>query len=92
MITTGLLVAVIALMTKIVKEVLPVLSEEDQESLRGFSGNGRLHGVNRALRNAWDIHVAKYPQSHKRAAAIFLFVVSVLSVMLLPIWMALGQR
>ena len=87
----SLVLAAILAMTAIVREVLPSLTPEDQDCLRGLlkPWMGRSYRVlrqrDRAIRTAWNQHVQSFPRSRKRTVFALCFVAAVLSPFLLPL-------
>lgn len=80
----------------IIRDVLPVLSPEDQNLLRNYwmatTGFRRLRHRDRAIRNAWNEHVRLFPHSCKRVLFASFLIASVLSAMGYPLWTTFGPR
>jgi hypothetical protein len=81
-------------MASIVSDVLPKLNQEERVSLRDW-GTFSLRRVvkrNRAIRNAWNLHVLLFPKSRKRVLFACLLIGMLLSVICYPLWLAIGPR
>lgn len=78
----------------IFREVLPAMSQEDQNLLRNywFTGFRQLRNRDRAIRNAWYEHVRLFPQSRKRVLFASFLIASVVSAMGYSLWTTFGLR
>jgi hypothetical protein len=80
-------------MAFVIRDVFPLLSQEDQTSFRNYLTEfGTWRGRNRAIRNAWNEHLRSFPNSRKRVLFAFFLIVFALSVMARPLWLAFGAR
>jgi len=78
-------------MFMIIRDVLPLMSPEDQYWLAP-TGLRALRCRDRAIRNAWKEHVRLFPQSRKRALFASFLIASAISVMGYPLWVVFGRR
>jgi hypothetical protein len=80
----------------IVRDVLPLMSPQEQSLLRSYwiapVGFRALRNRDRAIRNAWSEHVRSFPRSRKRVLFASFLIASVISVMGYPLWIAFGPR
>jgi hypothetical protein len=84
----ALIAGALATMICIVRQAFPNLNAEDQEALRRFwtmDMPGRRR--DRALDNAWNVHVQNYPRSRKRILFAAFWIAALLSVMAHPLWL-----
>src|SRR5258708_39796645 len=88
----ALSVATFLTMVRIVREVLPNLSEEDQARLRGWTASKRQWKFNGTIHRAWNYHVRLFPKSCKRLLFACLFTACLLSIFAFPVWLALAVR
>ena len=94
-ISLSLFILAVLTMILIVRDALPFLNPEDQNSLRNYwadSGFRAWRGRDRAIGNAWKQHVRSFPKSRKRAIFALFAIASALSMMGYPLWLALGNR
>jgi hypothetical protein len=72
-------------MVLIVREVLPLLSPEDQSTFVIY-GAGRGRASNQAIFNAWNEHVRSFPDSKKRLMFISFVVAGFIAFLSYPLW------
>jgi len=70
----------------IVREVLPLLSPEDQTTFIIYGARRGRRGSGQAIINAWNEHVRSFPQSKKRFMVISFFVAGILAFLSYPLW------
>jgi hypothetical protein len=87
-----LFAATILQMVSIVRDALPKMSEQDQRLLRGWFGSIPSRKSEKALKNAWNLHISVFPKSHKRIIFASLLTAASLSLTDYPLWLALGPR
>jgi len=91
-----LFVAAFATFVAIVREVFPYLPDEDRIRLRNVGTGSYLRWTesskqNRAIRNAWEVHGTRFPNSRKRVLFAALLIVASLSVMAYPLWVVFAK-
>jgi hypothetical protein len=94
-ISLSLFFVAVLTMVLIVRDALPLLKPEDQSSLRNDwigSGFRAWRGRDRAIGRAWNEHARSFPKSRKRAIFSWVLILSALSVLSYPLWLALGRR
>jgi hypothetical protein len=89
-ITLSLAVAVFVVVASIIRDVMPRLAQEEQEYFRNWFNSWGTMRFDRALRNAWDLHVQFFPRSRKRTLLACVLTAALLSVVADPIWRALN--
>lgn len=89
-ITLALAVAVFMVMALIIRDVMPWLDEQEQHYFRHWFTSWGTRRFDRALRNAWNLHVQFFPQSRKRLLLACVFGAALLSVVAYPVWGALN--
>jgi hypothetical protein len=76
----------IVTMVLIIREVLPLLSPEDQSTFVVYGARrGRL-GSGRAIFDAWNEHARSFPQSKKRLMVVSFVVASIIAFLGYPLW------
>ena len=70
----------------IVREVLPLLSPEDQMTFVIYGARRGRAGSGQAIINAWNEHVRAFPQSKKRLMVISFGVAGILAFLSYPLW------
>jgi len=63
----------------IVREVLPLLSPDDQITFVIYGAGRGRRGSGQAIINAWNEHILVFPQSKKRFMVISFFVAGILA-------------
>jgi hypothetical protein len=89
----SLLVSAILTMIGIVRDVFPLLSPEDQISLRDhwFGASFRVwRSRDRAIGRAWNEHVRSFKRSRKRALFSLLLIAGILLIVSYSILIASG--
>lgn len=76
----------IVTMVLIVREVLPVLSPEDQSTFVIYGARRGRRGSGLAIFNAWNEHIRSFPQSKKRLMVISFVVASIIAFVSYPLW------
>jgi len=89
-ITLALIFVVFIVMSSIIRDVMPRLDEEEQQYFRHLFKSWGTGRFDRALRNAWALHVRVFPKSRKRALLACAFGAALLSVVAYPIWSTLN--
>ncbi len=72
----------------IVREVLPLLSLEDQTTFIFYGAARGRPGSGQAIINAWNEHIRSFPQSAKRLMVISFVVAGSLAFLSDPLWRA----
>ena len=72
-------------MVLIVREVLPLLTPEDQTTFLVYGASRGRRGSARAIFDAWNEHVRSFPQSKKRLMAISFAVAGILAFLSYPL-------
>jgi len=80
----------IATFVAIVREVFEHLDDMDRASLRAWFRFSSETNLNRAIGNAWKVHVQSFPKSRKRILFASLLLAACFSVIGFPLWLALG--
>jgi hypothetical protein len=70
----------------IVREVLPLLSPEDQITLAIYGAPRGRRGSGQAIINAWNEHASSFPQSKKRLMVISFVVAGILTFLSYRLW------
>jgi hypothetical protein len=70
----------------IVREVLPLLSPEDQSTFVIYGARRGRPGSAQAIVNAWNGHIRAFPQSKKRFIVISFVVAGILAFLSYPLW------
>jgi hypothetical protein len=70
----------------IVREVLPLLSPEDQSTFVISGARRGRPGSGQAIINAWNGHLRAFPQSKKRLLVIAFVVAGILAFLSYPLW------
>jgi len=87
--------SVLAMLT-IVRDVLPLMSQEERNLLHNFwigpVGLRALINRDRAIRKAWNEHVRAFPKSRKRVLFASSVIASAISLMGYPLWLVFGLR
>lgn len=79
----GLAILMIVL---VFREVLPLLSPEDQTTFVIY-GASRTHPSSReAIRNAWNQHVQSFPASKKRFMVFAFLFAGIITFVSYPVW------
>jgi len=89
----SLFVLAIATMIAIIRDVFPLLSPQDQTSLRDHWIGASIRtwrDRDRAISRAWNEHVRLFKRSRKRVVFSVLLVAGILCMMSYPIWIAFG--
>jgi hypothetical protein len=73
-------------MVLLVREVLPLLSPEDQMTFVIYGARRGRRGAGQAIINAWNEHIRAFPQSKKRLMVISFFVAGILAFFSYPLW------
>ena len=84
----SLLILALTTMGAIVRDVFPMLSPDDQASIRGpwIGASIRVwRNRDRAISNAWSEHVRSFPKSSKRTLFALLLIASVLCLVGFPL-------
>ena len=76
----------ITTMLVLVREVLPLLSPEDQMTFVIYGARRGRAGSGQAIINAWNEHVRAFPQSKKRLMVISFGVAGILAFLSYPLW------
>lgn len=87
------LILAILTMFAIVRDVFPLLTPEDQASLREHWVGASIRiwrDRDRAIGRAWDEHVRSLGGSRKRTLFALLLIAGILFMMSYPIWIAFG--
>jgi hypothetical protein len=97
--TLALFILMVLTMVRLIQDIRPHLSEEDQFCLHmnkswiNFPSTLRARWrFGRAIQNAWNSHVRLFPRSRKRVLFACLLIVFFFSIMAYPLWLALGVR
>jgi len=70
----------------IIREVLPLLSPEDQSTFIIYGAGRGRPGSGQAIINAWNEHVRSFPQSKKRLMVIAFVVAGIVAFLSYPVW------
>lgn len=70
----------------IVRDVLPLLSPEDQTTFVIYGARRGRAGSGQAVINAWNEHIRAFPQSKKRLMVISFFIAGILAFLSYPLW------
>jgi hypothetical protein len=70
----------------IVRETLPLLSPEDQNTFVVYGARRGGRGSGQAIFNAWSEHGRAFPQSKKRLIVISLVVAGIVAFLSYPLW------
>ena len=73
-------------MVLLVREILPLLSPEDQTTFVIYGARRGRPGSGQAIINAWNEHALAFPQSKKRLLVISFVVAGVLAFLSYPLW------
>lgn len=76
--------------TAIAREVLPHLATEDRYALHHLFLNSKpqeLRAGDRAIKTAWQTHVALFPAGRKRTVFAGFLIAAALSVFCYPLWL-----
>lgn len=76
-------------MLLLVREVLPLLSPEDQIIFVVYGARRGRQGSGQAIINAWNEHARAFPQSKKRLMVISFFVAGIVVFFSYPLWRSL---
>lgn len=87
--TLVLAIAAFTIMALIIRDVRPYLSEEEQINFRSWFKSWGTGRFDRALRDAWNLHAQRFPNSQKRVLLACVFTTAVLSILSFPIWKAM---
>jgi hypothetical protein len=72
----------------IVRDVLPLLSPEDQTTFLIYGARRGRQGSGQAIINAWSRHVQAFPQSKKRLMVVSFVVAGSIAFLSYPLWHA----
>lgn len=96
-IALALFILMVLTMVRLIQDIQPHLSEEDQFCLHmnkswiSFPSTLRARWrFGRAIQSAWNSHVRLFPRSRKRVLFACLLIVFFFSIMAYPLWLALG--
>lgn len=78
-------------MILIIRETLPLLGPEDQETFVVYGAGRRHPGARRAIVDAWATHAHSFPNSKKRVIAILFVVAGSIAFLSYPIWHTLAN-
>jgi hypothetical protein len=70
----------------LVREVLPLLSPEDQTTFVIYGAGRGRSGSGQAIFNAWNEHIRAFPQSKKRLMVVSFVVAGSLAFLSYPLW------
>ena len=73
-------------MLLIIREVLPLLSPEDQSTFVVYGARRGRPGSGQAIFDAWNEHTRSFPQSKKRLMVISFVVASIIAFLAYPLW------
>jgi len=73
-------------MVLLVREVLPLLSPEDQMTFVIYGARRGRPGSGQAIINAWNEDIRAFPQSKKRLLVISFVVAGILVFLSYPLW------
>ena len=92
--TLPLFIGAILTIYRIVREVSPHLSEQDQVIFKRWfrSGDDIRFNINDPLSRVWSEHYRLFPKSRKRLLFAFLLIAASLSVLAYPLWLVLSKR
>lgn len=76
----------IVTMVLIIREALPLLSPEDQETFTIYLAARGRRGSGQAIIDAWKEHAQSFPQSKKRFMVILFAVAGILTFLSYPLW------
>jgi hypothetical protein len=76
----------IVTMVLLVREVLPLLSPEDQITFVIDGARRGRQGSGQAIINAWNGHIQAFPQSKKRVMVASFFFAGILAWLSYPLW------
>jgi hypothetical protein len=91
----ALFAAAIAVLVRIVQDVVPYLDEQDRSALRWTNWFGSVRpgcAQSKALTKAWSQHVQLFPDSRKRVLFACCLLAASLSVMAYPLWFYFSWR
>jgi hypothetical protein len=95
-ISLALFVLAILTFVLVIRDVFPLLSSQDQTSLRNYRtmvwGFDAWRKRNLATKRAWDKHVRRFPKSRKRLLFAAFLIAGAISLMGYPLWYAFGSR
>lgn len=91
-VSLGLAFATLMTMAAIVRDVLPVLNDDEQMYVRDWQRSWGALRFDRVIRGAWDKHVRLFPNSRKRILLVLLLLATGLSVTTYPLWTNLVFR
>ena len=76
----------------VIRDVFPLLNQEDQAAFRDWTWMGTALRTwrrrDRAIGKAWDEHLRLFPKSRKRVLFAALLIAAVLSIIGYPLWFA----
>ena len=72
-------------MILIVRDVLPLLSPEDQTTFVIYGAGRGRSASGRAVLDAWNEHVRSFPQSRKRLMVISFFLAGIIAFLTYPL-------
>ena len=70
----------------IIRDVLPLLSPEDQVTFVIYGARRGRPGSGQAIINAWNEHIRSFPQSKKRLRVVSFVVAGILVFLSYPLW------
>jgi hypothetical protein len=89
----GVLLLGLAIVTMVflVREVLPLLSPEDQTTFVIYGARRGRQGSGQAIMNAWNGHVQAFPHSKKCVMVISFFFAAILAWLSYPVWQSFAK-